>query len=105
MRNTSTLILVEEKKNLIKNVNETSNHTVHGDFTMETLNQENQHSFDPSSLLFYYLIRIKGYMSNLHPHLKHNRFHTLFLAQEQPCSQSNLHMHDQKPTSKDFSKD
>jgi hypothetical protein len=44
-------------------------------------------------------------MSNLGPHLRHNRHHTLFPAQEQPCSQSGLHLHDQQPTSKYFSKD
>jgi hypothetical protein len=38
MRETFALILVEEKNNLIKNINETSNHTVHQDFTLETLN-------------------------------------------------------------------
>jgi hypothetical protein len=43
-------------------------------------------------------------MSNLGPHLRHNRHHTLLLMQEQPCSQSVLHLHDQQPTSKDFSK-
>jgi hypothetical protein len=44
-------------------------------------------------------------MSNLGPHLRHNRHHTLFPVQEQPCSQSGLHLHDQQPTSKYFSKD
>jgi hypothetical protein len=44
-------------------------------------------------------------MSNLVPHLRLNRHHTLLSAQEQPCSQSDLHLHDQQPTSKDFSKD
>jgi hypothetical protein len=43
-------------------------------------------------------------MSNLGPHLRHNRHHTLLHAQEQPCSQSGLPLHDQQPTSKDFSK-
>jgi len=36
-------------------------------------------------------------MSNLGPHLRHNLQHTLFLVQEQPCSQFGLHMHDQQP--------
>jgi hypothetical protein len=44
-------------------------------------------------------------MSNFGPHLRHNRHHTLFIAQEQPCSQSDLHLHDQQSTSKYFSKD
>jgi len=44
-------------------------------------------------------------MSNLGPHLIQNRHHTLFLSQEQPCSQSGLHLHDQQPTYKYFSKD
>jgi hypothetical protein len=97
MQGTSTLILAEEKKNLIKNVNETRNHTVHRDFTLEPLTGRNQHSFEHSSLLLSYSIRIKGYMPNLGPHLRHNRHHTLFPVQEQPCSQIDLHMHDQQP--------
>jgi hypothetical protein len=97
MQGTSTLILVEEKKNLIKNVNETSNHTIHRDFTLEPLTGRNQHYFEHSSLLLFYSIRIKGYMPNLGPHLRHNQHHTLFLVQEQSCSQFNLHMHDQQP--------
>jgi hypothetical protein len=36
-------------------------------------------------------------MSSLVPHPRHNQHHTLFLAQEQPYSQSNLHLHDQQP--------
>ena len=36
-------------------------------------------------------------MSNLGPHLRHNRHHTLLPMQEQPCSQIGLHMHDQQP--------
>jgi hypothetical protein len=36
-------------------------------------------------------------MSNLGPHLRHNQHHTLFLMQEQPYSQSVLHVHDQQP--------
>jgi hypothetical protein len=36
-------------------------------------------------------------MSNLGPQLRHNRNHTLFPMQEQPCSQFRLHMHDQQP--------
>jgi hypothetical protein len=39
-------------------------------------------------------------MSNLGPHLRHNQHHTLLHEQEQPYSQSNLHLHDQQPTSK-----
>jgi hypothetical protein len=105
MKDTSTLILAEKKKNLIKNTNDTSNHTVHQDFTLESVNRENQHSFVCSSLLLSYSIRIKGYMSNLGPHLRHNQHHTLLHVQEQPCSQSSLHMHEQQPTSKDYSKE
>jgi hypothetical protein len=37
-------------------------------------------------------------MSNLGPHLRHNRHHTLFHKEEQPCSQIVLHMHDQQRT-------
>jgi hypothetical protein len=37
-------------------------------------------------------------MSNLGPHLRHNRHHTLLHRQVQPCSQFGLHMHDQQPT-------
>jgi hypothetical protein len=48
---------------------------------------------------------MKGYMSNLGPHLGHNRHHTLLLTQEQPCSEFDLHMHDQQPTHRDLSKD
>jgi hypothetical protein len=97
MQGTSKLILAEEKKNLINNSNDTSNHIIHLDFTLETLNQENQHSFECSSLLLSYSFIIKGYMSNLGPHLRHNR-HCIFLhKKEQPCSQFVLHMHDQKP--------
>jgi hypothetical protein len=40
MKDTSTLILEEEKNNLIKNVNDTSNHTVHRDFTLEPLTRK-----------------------------------------------------------------
>jgi hypothetical protein len=98
MEDTSTLILAEEKNNLIKNVNYTSNHIVHRDFTLVTLNRENQHSFECSSLLLSYSFRIKGYMSNLGPHLRHNQHHTLLHMQEQPYSQFGLHMHDQQPT-------
>ena len=36
-------------------------------------------------------------MSNLGPHLRHNQHHTLFPLQEQPCSQFDLHLHDQQP--------
>ena len=43
-------------------------------------------------------------MSNFGPYLRHNQHHTLFLVQEQPCSQSGLHLYDQQPTSKYFSK-
>jgi hypothetical protein len=72
MQSTSKPILVEEKNNLIKNENDISNHTIHQDFTPEILNWENQHSFERSALLLSYSIRIKGYMSNLGPHLRHN---------------------------------
>jgi hypothetical protein len=44
-------------------------------------------------------------MSNLGLHLIHNRHHTLFPVQEEPYSHSGLHLHDQQPTYKDFSKD
>jgi hypothetical protein len=44
-------------------------------------------------------------MSNLSPHLRHNRNHTLFPTKERPCRESFLHLHDQQPTSKYFSKD
>jgi hypothetical protein len=98
MHDTSTLILAEEKKNLIKKASDTSNHMVHRDFTLETLNQENQHSFERFALLLSYSIKIKGYMSNLGPHLRHNRHHTLLHRKEQPCSQIDLHMHDQQTT-------
>jgi hypothetical protein len=98
MKCTSTLILAEEKNNLIKKENDTSNHTVHRDFTPETLNQENQNSFENYYLLLTYSIRIKGYISNLGPHLRHNRRHTLLYRQEKPCSQFSLHMHDKQPT-------
>jgi hypothetical protein len=37
-------------------------------------------------------------MSNLGPHLRHNRHHTLLHGKEQPYSQFDLHMHDRKPT-------
>ena len=82
----------------------TSNHTVHRDFTIETLNRKNQHSFECYALLFSYSFRIKGYMSNLGPHLRHNQHHNLLLMQEQPCSQFGLHLHDKQHTSRDFSK-
>jgi hypothetical protein len=36
-------------------------------------------------------------MSNIVPHLRHNRHHTLLLKQEQPCSQFDLYLHDQQP--------
>jgi hypothetical protein len=76
----------------------TRNHTIHRDFTLETLNRENQHSFGHFSLLLSYSFKIKGYMSNLGPHLRHNRHHTLLHKKEQPCNQIGLHMHDQQPT-------
>jgi hypothetical protein len=47
---------------------------------------------------------MKCYMPNLGPHLRHNRHHTLLPMQEQPCIQFVLHLHDQQPTSKYFSK-
>jgi hypothetical protein len=72
MQGTSTLILTKEKKNLTKNVNETRNHIVHRDFTVEPLTERNQHSFEHSTLLLSYSIRIKCYMPNLGPHLRHN---------------------------------
>jgi hypothetical protein len=56
MHDTSTLILAKEKKNLIKKENDIRNHTLHRDFTLLTLNRENQHSFERSSLLFSYSI-------------------------------------------------
>jgi hypothetical protein len=98
MQGTSTLILVEEKKNLIKKENDTINHTIHRYFTLETLNWENRHSFECSSLLFSYSIRIKGYMSNLGPQIRHNQHHTLLHRKEQPYSQFVLHMHDKQST-------
>jgi hypothetical protein len=94
MNDTSTIILVEEKNNLIKNGND----TIHQDFTMETLNWEKQNIFERSSLFFSYSIIIKCYMSNLGPHLRHNRHHTLLHMKEKPCSEFDLHMHDQQPT-------
>ena len=81
MKDNSTLILVEEKKNLIKNENDTRNHTVHRDFTLETLNRENQHSLESSSLLLSYSFGIKGYMSKIGAHLRHNQHHTLLHMQ------------------------
>ena len=98
MHDTSTLILAEEKKNLFKKANDTSKHTIQRYFTLETLNWENQHSFECSSILLSYSIKIKGYMSNLGPHLRHNRHHTIVHRQEQPCNKTGLHMHDQQPT-------
>jgi hypothetical protein len=50
-----------------------------------------------STLLLSYSFRIKGYMSNLGPHLRYNQHHNLFLTQGQPCSQFDLHLHDQQP--------
>jgi hypothetical protein len=98
MQGNSTLILVEENKNLIETVNETNNHIVHQDFTLKPLIGRNQHSFECSSLFLSYSIRIKGYMPNLGPHLRQNRHHTLLHKQEQPCSQFGLHMHQHQPT-------
>ena len=37
-------------------------------------------------------------MSNLGPHLRHNRHHTFLYRKEQTCRQIGLHMHDQQPT-------
>jgi hypothetical protein len=39
MKDNFTLILAEEKNNLIKNVNETRNHKVHRYFTLEPLTE------------------------------------------------------------------
>jgi len=97
MQGTSTLSLVEEKKNYNKNANEIRIHIIHRDFTLETLTRRNQHSFDRFTLLLSYSIRIKYYTPNLGPHLRHNRHHTLFSTQAQPSSQINLNIHDQQP--------
>jgi hypothetical protein len=48
------------------------------------------------ALLLSYSFKIKGYMSNLGPHLRHNQHHTFLLTKE-PCSQFVLHLHDQQP--------
>jgi hypothetical protein len=68
----STLILATEKNNLIRKENDISNHTVHGYVTLETINWENQHSFEFYDIFLSYSIIIKGYMSNLGPHLRYN---------------------------------
>jgi hypothetical protein len=49
------------------------------------------------ALVLSYSFRIKGYICNLVPHLRPNQHHTLFLTQEQPCIQFDLHLHDQQP--------
>jgi hypothetical protein len=43
-------------------------------------------------------------MSNLGPHLRNNQHHTFIPSKDKKCSQSVLHLHDQQPTSKYFSK-
>jgi hypothetical protein len=96
MRNTSTLNLeVERKKYLIKKVN----HNVITQYT-EILPRKPKPKKPPFleryALSLSYSFIIKGYMSNL-GQLRHNRHHTLFLTQEQPCSQFILHLHDQQP--------
>jgi hypothetical protein len=68
---------------------------VHRDFTLETLNWENQHSLSVScSLVVLFIHRIKSYMTNLGLHLRHNHHPTLFFTQEQPYNQFDLHLHD-----------
>ena len=78
MRNTSTLNLAEERNKYLRNkVNDTTN-TMHKDFTLET--QTGKPTFiEHSALLFPYSFIIKGYMSNIGPHLRHNQHHTFFL--------------------------
>jgi hypothetical protein len=41
-------------------------------------------------------------MSNIGLHLRHNRYHIVFLAQEKPCSHSDLHLHEQQPINYKF---
>jgi hypothetical protein len=86
----------ERKKYLIKKVNDTTN-TQYTKILPWKPKPGKPTFLEHSSLLLSYSFRIKGYMSNLGPHLRHNRHHTLFLTQEQPCSQFNLHLHDQQP--------
>ena len=47
--------------------------------------------------LLYYLLKTKGYMSNLGLDLRYNQNHTIFLTQEQPCIQFILHLHEKQP--------
>jgi hypothetical protein len=86
----------ERKKYLIKKVNDKEN-TQYTKILPWKPKPGKPTFLEHSSLLLSYSFRIKGYMSNLGPHLRHNRHHTLFLTQEQPCSQFDLHLHDQQP--------
>jgi hypothetical protein len=97
MRHTSTLNLAEErKKDIIKKVNDKTN--TQYTYILPWKPKLGKPTFlECCSLLLSYSFRIKGYMSNLGPHLRHNQNHTLLLTQEQSCSQFVLHLHDQQP--------
>jgi hypothetical protein len=86
----------ERKKYLNKNVNDKTN-TQYTKILPWKPKPRKPTFLEHSALLFSYSFRIKGYISNLGPHRRHNRHHTLILTQEQPCSQFNLHLHDQQP--------
>jgi hypothetical protein len=99
MRHTSTLNLVEErKKDSIKKVNDNLQSNTQYTEILPWKPKPGKPAFlERSALLLSYSFRIKGYMSNLGPHLRHNRHHNLLLTQEQSCSQFNLHLHDEQP--------
>ena len=79
MKNTSTLNLVEErKKDLNKKVNDKEN-TQYTKILPLKPKPGKPTFLEHSIVLFSYLFRIKGYMSSLGPHLRHNRHHTFFL--------------------------
>jgi hypothetical protein len=72
MKNTSKLNLAEERmKNLIKKVNEKAN-TQYTHILPLKPKPGKPTFLEISVLLLSYSFRIKGYMSNLGPHLRHN---------------------------------
>ena len=79
MRNTYTLNLAEErKKDFNKKVNDKAN-TQYREVLPWKPKLRKLAFLEDSSLLLSYSIGIKGYMTNLIPHLRHNRHHKFFL--------------------------
>jgi hypothetical protein len=96
MRNTSTLNLEKErKKYLIKKVNDKEN-TQYTNILPWKPKPRKPTLLECSTLLLSHSFKIKGYMPNLGPHLRHNQHHTLLLY-KRTTNQFGLHLYDQQP--------